>query len=158
MPPELDELDRVSLKVHRTLLAEGRNSYRPFSSNHGLYCNYKEPDYAIIRAIPDILTGNRFRDTVPDPYTPQPIDTSEVRLSDELVGLTEKLAENIHELWARTRIEEGWHFGQKKSEVMKTTPNLVPYAELPEEEKQYDRQSAMETLKTIVGLGYRIER
>ena len=35
---------------------------------------------------------------------------------------------------------------------------LVPYDELPESEKEYDRNTAIETLKLIIKLGYKITR
>ena len=91
-------------------------------------------------------------------YTPKPIDTSEVVLSDDLLELTERLAENTHEIWARQRMNEGWTWGTKRDDRAKKHPDLVPYADLPESEKEYDRMTAMETLKVIVGLGYVVER
>ena len=42
--------------------------------------------------------------------------------------------------------------------LAKTHPDLVPYAELAESEKDYDRKTAVETLRAILKLGYRIER
>lgn len=91
-------------------------------------------------------------------YTPNPVDTNEVVLSEELLALTEKIAENVHDVWAKGRIEEGWTYGEKRDNEKKTTPCLVSYQDLPESEKEYDRNTAMETLKLIVKLGYRIER
>ena len=91
-------------------------------------------------------------------YIPKPIDTSFVELPQELLELTEKIAENVHENWAAGRISEGWTYGESRDDRGKTTPCLVPYAELSEEEKQYDRNTAMQTLKLIVALGYKIEK
>ncbi len=91
-------------------------------------------------------------------YTPKPIDTSEVDLSDELLELTERLAENTHEIWAKQRTGEGWTYGPGRDDKAKEHPELVPYATLPEPEKEYDRMTAMETLKVIVKLGYVVER
>jgi len=91
-------------------------------------------------------------------YDPQPIDTSSIRLSDALTVLTEKLAENNHDLWAQKRIAEGWIYGPHRDDAKKTHPDLVPYPELPESEKEYDRVTALETLKTIIALGFKIER
>lgn len=91
-------------------------------------------------------------------YEPKPIDTSDVILPEELLALTEKIAENVHEVWAAGRISEGWTYGSKKDAEKKTTPLLVPYDELPDSEKDYDRNTALETLKLIVRLGYQIER
>ena len=91
-------------------------------------------------------------------YTPKPIDTSDVSLPEELVALTEKIAENVHDVWSAGRMAEGWTYGKKKDAEKKTTPLLIPYSELPESEKAYDRNTAFETLKLIVKMGYRIEK
>lgn len=87
-------------------------------------------------------------------YKPKPIDTSDIVLPKELLELTEKIAENVHDVWAVGRIEEGWKLGPVKDSEAKTTPLLIPYEELPESEKQYDRKTALETLKLIIKLGY----
>lgn len=91
-------------------------------------------------------------------YDPKPIDTSEVVLPEELVALTEKIAENVHDVWAAGRIKEGWTYGEVKDAQKKTTPQLVPYDELPESEKEFDRNTAFETIKLIVKMGYRITK
>lgn len=91
-------------------------------------------------------------------YTPKPIDTSDVSLPEELVALTEKIAENVHDVWSAGRMAEGWIYGEKKDAEKKTTPLLIPYSELPESEKAYDRNTAFETLRLIVKMGYRIEK
>lgn len=89
-------------------------------------------------------------------YKPNPIDTSDITLSEDLLELTEKIAENVHDVWGKARLKEGWVYGDVKDNSAKTTPCLVPYSELPESEKQYDRNTAFETLKLVVKLGYRI--
>lgn len=91
-------------------------------------------------------------------YNPKPIDTSDVALPEELLSLTEKIAENVHDVWAVGRISEGWTYGETKDAEKKTTPLLVPYGELPESEKEYDRNTALETVKLIIKMGYHIER
>ncbi len=90
-------------------------------------------------------------------YTPRPIDTSGVRLPAELLRLSERLAENAHELWARERIKQGWKHGPHRNDENKEHPCLVPYADLPEHEKVHDRATAMGTLEAIFALGYRID-
>jgi RyR domain len=90
-------------------------------------------------------------------YEPRPIDTAKVQLSEQLRQLTEQLAENAHDNWARRRLSEGWTWGPVRDDAAKKHPDLVPYAYLPESEKHYDRDTAMETLKAIIALGYRIE-
>ena len=91
-------------------------------------------------------------------YNPKPVDTSDVTLPEELLALTEKIAENVHDVWAAGRIAEGWIYGEEKDAGRKTTPLLIPYDELTESEKGYDRNTAFETLKLIVKMGYRIEK
>ncbi|MDE6593266.1 MAG: Ryanodine receptor Ryr [Oscillospiraceae bacterium] len=91
-------------------------------------------------------------------FYPEPIDTSDIKLSNDIIGLAEELAENVHNIWAKGRISEGWIYGKIRDDICKTTPCLVPYNELPECEKDYDRNTAIETVKTIIKLGYRIEK
>jgi len=91
-------------------------------------------------------------------YKPNPIDTGDVQLSEDIIELTEMIAENAHDIWAQGRIAEGWTYGENKDSSLKTTPCLVPYNELPESEKDYDRNTAIETLKLIQKLGYKITK
>ena len=91
-------------------------------------------------------------------YIPRPIDTSDVVLDESLLELTETISENCHDLWAAGRIKEGWTYGEVKDSDKKTTPCLVAYSDPPEEEKEYDRVTTMETLKLIVKLGYKITK
>jgi hypothetical protein len=91
-------------------------------------------------------------------YNPQPVNTDNIQLPEELLELTESLAENTHDIWAKQRIAEGWKYGEERNDKRKEHPCLVPYDELPESEKQYDRNTAIETLKVMVKLGYKIER
>ena len=90
-------------------------------------------------------------------YEPKPLDTSAVSLPGSLRELGEKLAEQVHEIWASGRIAEGWTWGPRRDDRLKQNPTLVPYAELPESEKEYDRATAFGTLKLVLALGYRIE-
>ena len=89
-------------------------------------------------------------------YIPQPANTSGIRLSPELLELTEQIAINVHEVWAASRIAEGWQYGETRDDVRKLHPCLVPYDKLPEIEKEYDRNTAMETLKLIQMVGFKI--
>ena len=91
-------------------------------------------------------------------YEPIPIDTSDIKLSEDLLALTERLAENAHDNWAKQRLADGWTYGSQRDDAAKTHPDLVPYSDLPESEKEYDRKTAMETLKAMVELGYDIKR
>lgn len=89
-------------------------------------------------------------------YTPEPIDTSDVVLDDEILKLSEALAKNTHEVWSRNRINDGWIWGERRDDEKRHHPCLVPYEELPEEEKEYDRHTSLEALKLITKLGYKI--
>ena len=91
-------------------------------------------------------------------YTPKPIDTSEVSLAPEILELTELLAKNTHEIWAKRRINDGWTWGPARDDGAKKHPCLLSYDELPESEREYDRDTALETLKLIQTLGYCIAR
>lgn len=91
-------------------------------------------------------------------YIPTPVNTKDVTLPPELLDLTEKIAENVHDVWAVGRISEGWKYGQSRNDSRKETPCLVSYEELSESEKEYDRNTALETLKLIIKLGYKIEK
>jgi len=89
-------------------------------------------------------------------YTPQPIDTSDIRLDESLSTVVEKLAKNVHEVWAQNRISQGWAYGPVRDDALKTHPCLIPYEDLPEVEKQYDRDTATSTIKLLISLGYKI--
>lgn len=91
-------------------------------------------------------------------YKPKPINIGRIDLPAELEALTEKLAEHVHDLWASKRLAEGWKYGPKRDDNTLETPNLVPYYNLPEKEKEYDRETALGTIKAIIALGYRIEK
>jgi hypothetical protein len=91
-------------------------------------------------------------------YSPDPIDTSGVELSPRLNELIERLAANNHDHWALQRIAEGWRFGPDRNDKAKTHPDLVPYEELQDSEKEYDRRSVVETIKAIIAIGYRVEK
>lgn len=91
-------------------------------------------------------------------YTPQPVDTSDVRLPEEMNALIEEMSKNVHEVWAETRIRQGWTYGAQRDDTLKTHPCLIPYEELPEEEREYDRNTSIGTLKLIMKLGFKISR
>ncbi len=89
---------------------------------------------------------------------PRPADTSEVRLPEELLPLIEEMARNVHEIWAQNRMNEGWTYGVRRDDNAKKHPCLVPYEELPESEKEYDRATSQETLKLILKSGFEISK
>ena len=91
-------------------------------------------------------------------YTPQPIDLADVQLPEELNSLVEQIAENVHDVWAQSRMEQGWIYGEERNDELKHHPCLVPYNELPEIEKAYDRDTAIGTLKLICKWGFKISK
>lgn len=91
-------------------------------------------------------------------YHPAPTDTSEIVLPEALEELTEQMARNVHEVWAQTRIAQGWSYGPERNDAAKKHPCLVSYDELPEAEREYDRNTAVETIRLILKLGFKIER
>ena len=92
----------------------------------------------------------------PQEYVPQPVDVSGISLNPELQELTEMIAENAHDVWAENRMKEGWTYGEVRDDSKKKHPDLVPYASLPEGEKEYDRLMALHTIKLVKRLGYRL--
>lgn len=89
-------------------------------------------------------------------YIPNPAETSDMELPEELLPLIEKLAENVHEVWAKNRVDEGWTYGPVRDDKKKHTPCLVAYEDLPEIEKDYDRATSQDTLKFIMKSGFEI--
>ena len=90
-------------------------------------------------------------------YTPRPIDTKDVTLPKELNALAENIAKNVHEVWSAGRMKDGWTYGEERNDAEKKHPCLVPYEELSEEEKEYDRNTSIETIKLILKLGLRLQ-
>ncbi|PID46365.1 MAG: Ryanodine receptor Ryr [Proteobacteria bacterium] len=91
-------------------------------------------------------------------YQPKPIDTSNIELPEALEELLETLAFNTHEVWSQQRIKDGWRHGEKRDDEKLLHPCLVPYDELPESEKDYDRCTSREALKVIIAAGFHIEK
>ena len=89
-------------------------------------------------------------------YEPSPIGLDDVELSEDLSELQEAIAENAHEIWAKNRRDQGWSYGLERNDQKKETPDMIPYCNLPESEKLYDREMAMQTLKLVKKLGFEI--
>jgi len=91
-------------------------------------------------------------------YQPQPMDTSDIQLPEELNVLIDQMAKNVHDVWAQSRMQQGWTYGEERNDALKQHPCLVPYEELPDVEKAYDRDTTLGTLKLIVKLGFKISK
>lgn len=91
-------------------------------------------------------------------YAPHPIPTDDIVLPEELTALTESIAKNVHEVWAAARMADGWQYGKERNDMLKQHPCLIPYEELPESEREFDRATAFTTLKLIRKLGFLIKK
>lgn len=91
-------------------------------------------------------------------YIPQPTKTWDLKLPEDLLPLIEDIAKHVHEVWAQNRVNEGWSYGPVRDDSKKQHPCLVPYEELPEREKEYDRATSQETIKMILKLGFVIKK
>ena len=93
----------------------------------------------------------------PARYFPKPIDTNHVHLDAQFHALVERLAENFHEVWAQSRIADGWRYGHNRDDSKKIHPCLLPFCEMDEAERCFDRIAAREFVRAILALGYRIK-
>lgn len=89
---------------------------------------------------------------------PIPAEIAEIALPQELSELTEQLARHVHRVWAEGRMAEGWIYGPERNDALKQHPGLVSYDELTQSERDYDRRTALGTLRLILSLGYRISK
>lgn len=89
-------------------------------------------------------------------YNPKLLDLRHVALPDFMDELCEAIAENAHDTWAWERQSEGWTYGPVRDDEALQTPDMVPYADLPDSERQYDRIMAFDTLRLLIALGYKI--
>lgn len=91
-------------------------------------------------------------------YNPKPIDTSDVKLSNEISELIEDLSKNIHEVWAYQKVKDGWVYAPETDEEKKTHRCITQYENLSEKDKQYDRNTVTQTIKTLLYMGYKITK
>lgn len=91
-------------------------------------------------------------------YKPQPIPTGHIALSDEILELVELLAENAHDIWASERLRDNWTFGPHRDDQERRHPCLVPYSQLSEQERDYDRAMVIGSIRAILALGFTISR
>ena len=101
-----------------------------------------------------ICKKESLKSEIMEEYIPKPIDLSDVSLTDDLIELREAIAENAHEIWAENRRLEGWTYGPVRDDKKKQTPDMVPYKDLSDGEKEYDRATAMRSIKLLKKLGY----
>ena len=90
-------------------------------------------------------------------YEPKSLDLTGVQIPADLINLVEQLAEITHDNWVRQRLADGWRHGQQRNDLQKEHPCIVPYEDLPESEKEYDRKISLGVIQAMLALGYRIE-
>ncbi|XP_067629181.1 ryanodine receptor isoform X7 [Eurosta solidaginis] len=113
---------------------------------------------------PCFYFGNLYKNVLAGPwlieddtaFVPNPVDTTGITLPSSVDQIKEKLAENIHEMWALNKIEAGWSWGEQRDDYHRIHPCLTQFEKLPLPERKYDSQLAVQTLKTILALGYYI--
>ena len=137
-----------------------KTNHKDVTYYKGLLKRYTEDLLSALRCdfIEDVKKTINTNKTINKPYSPNPIDTTGVELSEDLMQLTEKMARNVHEVWALGRLNDGWTYGPERDDAFKQHPCLINYDDLPESEKAYDRNTAMETLKLILSLGWKVEK
>lgn len=91
-------------------------------------------------------------------YNPEPIPTEHIALSDEILELVELLAENAHDIWAAERLRDGWTYGPERDDQARRHPCLLPYSQLPERERDYDRAMVTGSVRAILAFGFTITR
>ncbi|GAV02137.1 hypothetical protein RvY_12738-2 [Ramazzottius varieornatus] len=109
-------------------------------------------------------TDNRIRPmklsstyTQPNGYKPAPLDLTNIQLTGPMEELKELLAENIHTVWAKNRIDQGWTYGLSQQNVAKRSPHLVPYDSVEDSIKEMNRNTATEVVRTLIAYGYGID-
>uniref|UniRef100_A0A7M4FPQ6 Ryanodine receptor 3 n=1 Tax=Crocodylus porosus TaxID=8502 RepID=A0A7M4FPQ6_CROPO len=121
---------------------------------------------AIAGALPPDYLDTRIRATLEkqtslDPegnFDPKPINTVNLALPEKLEYIVSKYAEHSHDKWAFDKTNSGWKYGVSLDENMKTHPLIRPFKTLTEKEKEIYRWPARESLKTMLAVGWRLER
>ncbi|XP_052768471.1 ryanodine receptor 2-like isoform X9 [Mya arenaria] len=132
----------VSFETLRTLLALGYHVSMETKES-------KTNRMKMIKLSSDFLQANG--------YKPMPLDLSSTELDEKMSDLVDLLAENTHNVWAKDRIKHGWTYGLYEDPVNKRSPHLVPYSKVEEHIKRANRDSAGQTVKTILAYGYQLE-
>ena len=168
----LDNNKEVIAVVDRNIFDESGDYNTPFF--HAVYITSVEEDSAVVCLNLDTMhedtvekdvflkawkcSGNYMVSATEslNGYNPQPINVEDIYLDANLEDLTEAIAENAHDIWARARMDKGWTYGPVRDDATKQHPDLVPYAQLPDSEKEYDRILAMNALRLVRRLGFDI--
>lgn len=77
------------------------------------------------------------------------------QFTEKEIGL---LAELEHERWMEEKLAAGYAYGPERSEERKTNPGLVPWAELPENMRQSDRDTVAAIPHFMARAGFEVYR
>lgn len=167
----VDSGKQVIAIIDKNVIENVTNSRRP--SYHAIYVTWVEDGDVVYLNLDTLLDADIDKDVfkkawkasgnymvtaseTANGYNPQPINVEDIALDANLEELTEAIAENAHDIWARARMDEGWTYGSVRNDELKQHPDLVPYSQLPDSEKEYDRIMAMNTLRLVRRLGFDI--
>lgn len=127
-----------------------------------------DPEHENEEVIPVLYFQNAWKDSLNymvrvlrsvTEYDPEPINVDDITINDDdLNELWEAIAENLHDVWAKQRMKEGWTYGPERNDSLKQHQDLVPYCSLTDSEKEYDRLMAQNTLKLVQKLGFVIKK
>ena len=115
------------------------------------------PDYAMISQGDDDMFAKPTVGNDIGPYTPTPINTSQVGLSNELNTLVQKFSEHYHDSWAVKKMDSGWSYGNTRDPELKSHNRLKPYSGLGEVEKETYREPIRDAIKAMLALDWHIE-
>jgi hypothetical protein len=80
-----------------------------------------------------------FRDPVVSPtWLEAPASQRDGLMNGVQMAIDGATPQELHEEWVRFRLEHGWKYGPVKDEWSKRHPCLVPYDQLPEEQRVKD--------------------
>uniref|UniRef100_A0A8D2L723 Ryanodine receptor 3 n=1 Tax=Varanus komodoensis TaxID=61221 RepID=A0A8D2L723_VARKO len=114
------------------------------------------PDYLDTR-INSVLEKQTSMDAEGN-FDPKPINTANFTLPEKLEYIVNKYAEHTHDKWACDKSNGGWRYAASLDDNMKTHPLIRPFKTLPEKEKEIYRWPARESLKTMLVMGWSLER
>lgn len=90
--------------------------------------------------------------------TGKEITLPEHGLPEEYEAIREEVAASVHDAWTKEKIADGWKAADHRDAVQKLDDRLIPYNELPEEEKKYDRATAEAAIRALLSCGYEITK
>lgn len=138
----LDNYKEVIAIVDRNTLDKSEDCHHP--QLHAIYVTSVKEDGAVIylnlnTMLEEIVdkevflkawkcSGNYMLSATKSPggYNPQPINVKDIDLDANLEELTEAIAENAHDIWARARMDEGWTYGPVRDDAKNNIPTLSP--------------------------------